>query len=396
MTSLQYFLLFLFIFTSFFSFIEIIKKEEKHLFIKILIIFTSLYFFLVYLPKSNNVFEILAFMQFLLLLLIPVSIFFVLMIYLNSLIKEKRYLDNFPIIVHYQPPSNLHPAIAGYLIDKKIGEREFFAAIFHAIIDGTLAIDEQVVDGKYKYYLIKNKGHEKSISCDRIVSDYIFFQVQDRKFLDSVSFEEIKINSGVLSKFITNELVRLKYFENPYCILKRSNVVTADLEKYKRKGIESIKKIYRSPWPLLTKSEKEHQKKFINKKINNFKYTIENTKRPRKIRAIKTLKQGYFLNKYRYTDLGAQERAKWLGFKDYLQTAERFRLDEEKVETFSKYLPYAIALGVETQWAKRFENMNVDRLKWFRSQKSESIKRHDNQKVYFKHLLKFLGQIYVK
>lgn len=364
MTSLHYFCLFLFIFTSSFSFIKIIKKEKKHPFIKILIIFTSLYFFLVYLPKSNNVFEILAFMQFLLLLLIPVSIFFVLMMYLNSSIKEKRYLDNFPIIACYQPPSNIHPAIAGFLIDKKIGKREFFATIFHAIINGILAIDERIINGRYKYYLIKNKGFKKSISCDRLVLDHIFYQTQNKKFIDSISFEKIIINSSVLLKFINNELIKLKYLEDPYYISQES--------------LDSLKRI----------EERENDLSKSNSQ-KNFSFS-------RKRKPIKTLKRGYFFNKYRYTDLGIQERAKWFGFKDYLQTAERFRLDEEKVETFSKYLPYAVALGVQTQWAKRFENMNVDKLKWFHSQKSESIRRHDSQKVYFKHLIKFLGQIYTK
>lgn len=108
---------------------------------------------------------------------------------------------------------------------------------------------------------------------------------------------------------------------------------------------------------------------------------------------VEELKQGYTSDTMNYTALGAEERAKCLGFKDYLQTAERFRMDVEKVETFSEYLPYAVALGVETEWANRFGDMNIDRVEWFRSQKSESIKRHDSQKVYFKHLIDFLGQI---
>jgi hypothetical protein len=68
-------------------------------------------------------------------------------------------------------------------------------------------------------------------------------------------------------------------------------------------------------------------------------------------------------------------------------------LDEEKVETFSKYLPYAVALGVETEWANRFKNMDIDRVEWFRSQKDESIRRHDDHGIKFKHLVRFVGRI---
>jgi uncharacterized membrane protein YgcG len=47
------------------------------------------------------------------------------------------------------------------------------------------------------------------------------------------------------------------------------------------------------------------------------------------------------------------------GFKQYLSITERERLDrmtppEDTPEVFEKYLPYAIALGVENHWADRF------------------------------------------
>jgi uncharacterized membrane protein len=47
------------------------------------------------------------------------------------------------------------------------------------------------------------------------------------------------------------------------------------------------------------------------------------------------------------------------GFKQYLSITERERLDrmtppEDTPELFEKFLPFAIALGVENRWAKRF------------------------------------------
>jgi uncharacterized membrane protein len=48
------------------------------------------------------------------------------------------------------------------------------------------------------------------------------------------------------------------------------------------------------------------------------------------------------------------------GFKQYLSIAEGERLDrmtgapDDTVQVFEKYLPYAIALGVENRWANRF------------------------------------------
>jgi uncharacterized membrane protein YgcG len=50
------------------------------------------------------------------------------------------------------------------------------------------------------------------------------------------------------------------------------------------------------------------------------------------------------------------------GFKQYLSITERERLDrmtapQDTPEVFEKYLPYAIALGVENRWANRFASV---------------------------------------
>ena len=60
------------------------------------------------------------------------------------------------------------------------------------------------------------------------------------------------------------------------------------------------------------------------------------------------------------TKSGRQVLDRIAGFKQYLSITEGERLDrmhppEETPELFERYLPYAIALGVENRWAKRFE-----------------------------------------
>jgi hypothetical protein len=64
------------------------------------------------------------------------------------------------------------------------------------------------------------------------------------------------------------------------------------------------------------------------------------------------------------TDSGAAEWAKVEGFKLYLSVAEKDRLNftdapERTPELFNKLLPYAVALGVEKQWAKQFDGIDV-------------------------------------
>jgi len=61
--------------------------------------------------------------------------------------------------------------------------------------------------------------------------------------------------------------------------------------------------------------------------------------------------------------------AKWhaLGFKKYLQVAERFRLGVCTPETFEKYLSYAMVFGVEQRWAARFADIYKNQPDWYES-----------------------------
>ncbi len=67
---------------------------------------------------------------------------------------------------------------------------------------------------------------------------------------------------------------------------------------------------------------------------------------------------------------GAEVKAKVLGLKLYLSVAEKDRIDfhnapEKTPEKFEKLLPFAMALGVETQWAKKFEGIYTQPPGWF-------------------------------
>ena len=59
------------------------------------------------------------------------------------------------------------------------------------------------------------------------------------------------------------------------------------------------------------------------------------------------------------TPQGLVVLGKILGFKEFLQLTEKDKLrlldaPELQPETFEKFLPYAIALGVEDKWAQKF------------------------------------------
>lgn len=74
--------------------------------------------------------------------------------------------------------------------------------------------------------------------------------------------------------------------------------------------------------------------------------------------------KGHIIIRGTLTDAGAKRWAQVEGFKDYITVVEKDRLafsdaPEKSPERFNKLLPYAIALGVEKQWAKQFEGIEM-------------------------------------
>lgn len=71
----------------------------------------------------------------------------------------------------------------------------------------------------------------------------------------------------------------------------------------------------------------------------------------------------------KYTRAGQRAREHVLGFKWFLSVTETERLKfhnapEKKPEQFMALLPFAIALGVEKQWADQFKDMQIDQPSW--------------------------------
>ena len=57
------------------------------------------------------------------------------------------------------------------------------------------------------------------------------------------------------------------------------------------------------------------------------------------------------------TRKGKEAALKWEAFKRYLQDLERYTDLQEATELFEKYLPYAIAFGLEKRWVKKFTQL---------------------------------------
>ncbi|MBM3204944.1 DUF2207 domain-containing protein [Candidatus Uhrbacteria bacterium] len=78
--------------------------------------------------------------------------------------------------------------------------------------------------------------------------------------------------------------------------------------------------------------------------------------------AVMVILFGWFMP--RVTKAGAEAREECLGFREFLSVTEKDRLHfhdapEKRPEQFGRFLPAAMALGVEEKWAKQFEGMEM-------------------------------------
>lgn len=81
------------------------------------------------------------------------------------------------------------------------------------------------------------------------------------------------------------------------------------------------------------------------------------------------------------TDRGIGALRKILGFYEFLKLTEKDKLKltnapELQPKLFEKFLPYAMVLGVEEQWAKRFENIYTTMPSWYADSSLSTFNSH--------------------
>jgi uncharacterized membrane protein len=67
----------------------------------------------------------------------------------------------------------------------------------------------------------------------------------------------------------------------------------------------------------------------------------------------------------RKTPAGAEAAARWRAFRQYLRDIERYRDLREAEAVFDRYLPFAVALGLEDSWISKFAAAGAGAPPWF-------------------------------
>lgn len=74
-----------------------------------------------------------------------------------------------------------------------------------------------------------------------------------------------------------------------------------------------------------------------------------------------------FLSRYlpRKTRQGAEAAAKWKAFRRYLEHIEKYTKLADAKELFDRYLPYAVAFGLDKTWVEKFAVVDTPAPTWF-------------------------------
>lgn len=248
------------------------------------------------------------------------------------------------IIAQYDPPNNISPALIGVLIKQNVDIKDILATVVDLAVRGYLKIIEQ----ENKVLFFKSK-------------EYIFEKIKDES--DLKPFEQ-KIVKAIFKEknIVSSNDLRNKFYKDIPKIKKSILNEINQSTNYFSGNIDKIRGKYMLPYILIFFGIFGLFVLFFvilsNYIVYSFIFGLSLA-----VSSIIGLLFGYYMPAL--TIEGAE--AKWhaLGFKEYLHTAERFRIGAETIETFSKFLPYAMIFGVEKEWAKRFSDFSFENQNWY-------------------------------
>lgn len=244
------------------------------------------------------------------------------------------------VIPEYDPPVDMRPAEAGTIIDTKADDRDIAATFVDLAVRGYLQIieTEEKTFGLFtskSYTLKKQKGPDGLKPFEREIFDEAFASGEE-KILKSVDSGM----AGALSS--AKDMVYASLSANGY-FKKNPKTVTAVFVAI---GLGGGFAAWIGGIAISAMADSLHPLAALMVSAALFFVAAPFMKA--------------------YTAKGAEAKEQVQGFKLFLTTAERYRLQwQEREGIFEKFLPYAMAFGVTDKWAKAFEGMNLPQPTWF-------------------------------
>jgi uncharacterized membrane protein len=255
------------------------------------------------------------------------------------------------VVARYSPPKNLTPAETGVIIDEKVDMKDISATIIDLAVRGYLTIKDEKskllsFKKNFAFTLVKNgyanggklKPHEKKIldvmfegrgvvTLETLVDTHAFHG--NLKGIRSDLYAQ-SVNSGFFKK--NPETVRAKYLG-----IGVAGMVLGFIGLFMAAPIISF-----VTGPLGAMAL------FAAIVVAGVLFLFFAKAMPAK------------------TEQGMETWDHARGFKEYLKTAEKYRLEwQEKEKIFETFLPYAMVFNVVDQWSDTFKNLDIEPPEWY-------------------------------
>ena len=255
-----------------------------------------------------------------------------------------------PIAPRYEPPEGLTPAELGTLVDNSPDMRDVTATLVDLAVRGYVLIEEKEEErllglwsGKEYVFHLRKKPEEWT---DLLRHEYKLLNALFRKgMLTSVELSDLqnkfyKDLPDIHDRIFERLLARRYYTQRPDEVRNSYLIAGAVIS-----GIAILGGTLIAHWMGLAPLS------FIVAGI---------------LTAVPIIGFGWVMPAS--TLMGARALEGVLGFEEFLSRVEADRLDRtiKTPEMFEKYLPYAMALGVENNWVRAFEDIYRQRPEWYR------------------------------
>lgn len=275
---------------------------------------------------------------------IPVPVFFIMLFLWRRIGKDPAPR---PVPVQYEPPEGITPAEGGTLIDNSADMRDITATLIDLAVRGYLRIEEREVPKLFG--LLKDE-------------EFFFIKLDAPDEARTLALHETRVLSGV---FDGETEVKLSDLQNEFYKnlpgIKRALFDALIYRGYYRARPDKVRGVWvgggiavgailaviggaalapgldMTPLPFLVAG-------FLS--------------------AVIVVGFGIFMPAR--TVSGARTSELLKGFEEFLQRVESDRFEQIRTpEMFEQYLPFAMAFGVEKQWAKAFADLYLEPPQWY-------------------------------
>lgn len=255
-----------------------------------------------------------------------------------------------PIAAQYEPPENLTPGEVGTLIDNSVDMRDITASIVDLAVRGYLVIEEQ------------QKDHLLGLTHSK---EYVFHLKKSRSEWSPLKAHEQQLLEGIFTGGNAGDTVSLNDLHNRFytSIPPIKNAIFGSLvgKGYYRQRPDSVRAGYIG-FGIVTGLLIVWIGVWV---ANHMGMTPLAFIFAGIATAAILCGFGWFMSAR--TETGARALEGVLGFEDFLDHVEsdRFNRMIKTPAMFEKFLPFAMALGVEKNWSKAFQGIYTEPPQWY-------------------------------